>query len=156
MKIFNSDGDFDKSNDNVSIFLAGPTLRGDDKNKYSDWRIWAIELFKNMKFDGSLYLPTPMRHEYTAQIDWEVYHLKKADCILFWIPRDLKILPGFTTNIEFGELLRSGKIVLGFPPNAEKMRYLAYRAKKYDVPVLETLKDTIAESIKIVMNNKKR
>lgn len=150
MHVFTSGGAYDTQLANPAIFLAGPTLRGDDKTKYPDWRKEALDILEKFSFDGAVYIPSPMKENFGDQVDWEVYHLENADCILFWVPRDLKILPGFTTNIEFGEWLRSGKIVLGCPLDAQKVRYLIYRAKKYNVPVAETLFDTVEKSIKMV------
>ena len=154
MKIFNSGGGYDTELNMRSVFLAGPTLRGDDKNKYPNWRNDAVQYFQDAKFDGALYIPEPMKSDYGAQIDWEVYHLERATAILFWVPRSTDVLPGFTTNIEFGEWMRSGKIVLGCPPDAEKMRYLIYRAKKYGAPVLDNLQDTVNAAIDLTKRMK--
>ena len=70
-----------------------------------------------------------------------------ADVIVFWIPRDLDTLPGFTTNIEWGAWHRSGKVVLGAPPDAPKMRYLAANAEVHHIPFSYTLRDTLETSL---------
>ena len=59
------------------------------------------------------------------------------------MPRDLKMLPGFTSNVEFGEWMKSGKVILGYPEGAPKMRYLHMKANTYDIPVFHTLKETL-------------
>ncbi|MCL2673214.1 MAG: nucleoside 2-deoxyribosyltransferase domain-containing protein [Alphaproteobacteria bacterium] len=149
MKIFSSEGEYDLNPAFPSVFLAGPTLRGADKAKYPNWRRQAVRLFSDAKYCGALYSPDPFAPTKHEQIDWEVYHLEKSTCIMFWIPRDLEVLPGFTTNVEFGEWMRSGKTVLGFPSGARKMTYLEYRAEKYDVPVSNTLKDTVCNAMRL-------
>jgi len=149
MKIFYSNGNYDSGCTKPSVFLAGPTLRGEDQDKYPDWRINAVQHFNRAGFDGALYVPSPMRGDHAQQIDWEVFHLENATTILFWIPRRLDILPGFTTNIEFGEWMRSGKIVLGYPTDAKKMIYLIHRAKTYGIPLSNTLEGTVRNAIEL-------
>lgn len=150
MKFFNSGVNSDISEADVSsIFLAGPTLRGRDKELYLNWRDDAVNYLQELNFSGHVYVPEPLAENKSEQIDWEVYHLEKAKCILFWVPRNLTILPGFTTNIEFGEWMRSGKIVLGVPEDAVKVSYMVYRAKKYGVPVFDNLKQTVETAIKM-------
>jgi hypothetical protein len=75
---------------------------------------------------------------YEKQLLWEVKHLNTAHIILFWIPRS-EDLPAFTTNIEFGENLHSGRIVVGSPPEASHIRYLQTRCKLLDIPWHTTL-----------------
>ncbi len=137
-----------KSENELSIFLAGPSPRG--KEDYN-WRIKALEYLNNKKFKGMVYIPLPKDNNwlenYDAQIDWELMYLNKANAIAFWIPRDLVHLPGFTTNVEFGMFLKSDKIVLGYPKNARKMRYLHYLANLNNVPVFDTLEETLDSSI---------
>ena len=102
-----------------SLFLAGPSPRGNGEH---DWRKQARVLLHRLGFDGMVYIPLPRDgvfqqddFDHTAQIDWELEHLEKARAIVFWIPRDLRALPGFTTNVEFGRFSRSGHTVLGYP-----------------------------------------
>ena len=132
-----------------SIFLAGPTYRdGQVKNPLErSWRKQAIDYLAKKKFSGTIYAPEPFLGDYKKQIQWETAHLEKANVILFWIPRDLKMLPGFTTNIEFGEYLNSGKIILGYPKGAPKMKYLEYRARGHRVPVFHNLHRALNRAI---------
>lgn len=147
MLIINSGQQYNPVIQKQSVFLAGPTYRN---NEGRSWRKDAIDLFTKIGFDGVLYIPEPFVGDYKKQIDWENDSLNKATCIMFWIPRDLKILPGFTTNIEFGEWMKSGKVVLGYPKNAPKMDYLHYKAEKYGVPISYSLSDTINNVMKIL------
>ena len=74
-----------------------------------------------------------------------------ADIILFYIPRKLPELPGFTTNVEFGMYLakRPENVILCCPHNAEKNRYLEWlyiKEKPYGViyrDLREVLKDIV-------------
>jgi len=86
------------------------------------------------------------------QTDWEWASLDKASVIMFWIPRKLPEMPGFTTNIEFGMFMSSApeKVILGFPETAEKMRYLDYLYEQIGKrKSVHTLEETIAESLRL-------
>ena len=108
-----------------SIFLAGPTPR--DKDVIS-WRIEACNILKNMGFDGIVYVPEysswKQKESYVDQAMWERIALTEATTIAFWIPRHLPNMPAFTTNVEFGYWLHTGKVLYGRPDNAEKIKYL--------------------------------
>lgn len=130
-----------------TLFLAGPSPR--DKETVS-WRDEAIEILKELKYDGTVFVPEPssgVYPDYDGQIDWELSALKRSDVILFWIPRELNKMPGFTTNVEFGSWIESGKTVVGFPENAEKVRYLEELAVRNNVKCHNTLKDTIKQAL---------
>jgi calcineurin-like phosphoesterase family protein len=128
-----------------SVFLAGPSLRGDT---YTRWRAVAEEMLKEYGFDGTIISPEYVGEKkdwsYEGQVEWETKYLNLADVILFWIPRDLRELPGFTTNIEFGEWFKTDKVILGSPTDAVKMAYLKHRAQKqYGQPWYNTLHECI-------------
>jgi 8-oxo-dGTP pyrophosphatase MutT (NUDIX family) len=111
-----------------SVFLAGPSpRRADDPN----WRPAAVEALRQAGFDGTVFLPIPRDgkwpEDYSVQVEWERRHLALADVIALWCPRDLERLPGFTTNVEFGEWLHSGKLLYGRPEGAPSTRYLDAR-----------------------------
>jgi len=127
-----------------SIFLAGPSFR-EPVPFCQTWRAEAIGWLNSHAYTGSVSVPEPFDPSGTFedQVKWEEEHLEAATCILFWVPRNLLRLPGFTTNVEFGEWMKSGKVVLGFPGNAQKMRYLEYKAKEYSIPVAHTLEETV-------------
>jgi len=113
------------------------------------WRKEALSILEELNFNLTVFVPEDRDGiwddsiNFEEQIEWEEHALKKADCILFWIPRNLATLPGFTTNIEFGAWKESGKIVLGFPPDAVKMKYLEYYARKLQIPTSGTLSGAI-------------
>lgn len=137
-----------------SIFLAGPTPR----DEYGvDWRPEAIEIFESLSFDGTLFVPAPFLTRYNSheenyyhQIDWEDRALQATTIVMFWVPRELKTMPAFTTNVEFGMYVESGKMVYGRPVGASKTGYLDWHAKKNNVPICSTLENTIMTSITLL------
>jgi hypothetical protein len=140
-------GDYSHLTQDVSrVFLAGPTPR--DPNVKS-WRPEAIAHFRECNFNGVLYIPEPPEGitgkwpEYDAQCKWEQTHLFNASTILFWVPRNMATLPGMTTNVEFGMFVNSGRVVLGYPEDAEHMKYFRYCATWYRIPIAHTLRETV-------------
>jgi len=140
-----------------SLFLAGPTPRDPG---VASWRPAAMaEIRSQWTGRGRLvvFVPEPSDGRpwppFERQAQWEHDGLNAAGVILFWIPRDVRTLPGFTTNVEFGLFARSGRVVLGCPPdcpNPERNRYLIWTAGKFGIPVRETLPDTIATALAMI------
>lgn len=138
-----------------SIFLAGPSPRTKD---IFDWRHDALSLFEKNGFDGTIFIPVPKERffgkddspnwTYDNQVEWECKARNVSDIILFWLPRDIKNgMPAFTTNIEFGEDIHSGKIIYGRPDNAEKCRYLDKRIIEIKEKVFNQLDELIQYGI---------
>lgn len=137
-----------KIKDLKGIFLAGPCIREKHYGLFQNWRDTAINLFEEYGFEGDIFSPEPFcKNGYEVQIMWEELYLTQSKVVMFWIPRELNIQPAFTSNIEFGEWMKSGKVVLGYPPNASKMGYLNFKAKRYEIPVVDTLENTVKYSI---------
>ncbi|APU88959.1 hypothetical protein Rctr197k_162 [Virus Rctr197k] len=67
-----------------------------------------------------------------AQVDWEDAAMERAGTLMFWVPRDMRRLPGLTTNVEYGFYLaqRPHDIVLGFPPDAVHVQYFLDKAER--------------------------
>lgn len=130
-----------------SIFLAGPTPRTAD---VESWRPAALALLAARGYDGTVFVPERRDQgpvaSYIDQIDWELAGLARADCILFWIPRELTQMPGFTTNVEFGYWARSGKCLLGAPPDAPKLKYLHALADRLGIARATSLGDAVAQA----------
>jgi len=150
--------------DRPSIFLAGPTVRGNQPHLTS-WRFEAIEEFKRQGFKGDLIVP-----EFTLKTEsdkgkvwvplWEYNGLKKVDCILFWVPRTRELI-ALTTNMEFGywQGRDPKKMIYGRPDDAYRMGYLDVMWKEvsndggnYPCEIYNTLETTIAASIKSAHN----
>ena len=145
-----------------SLFLAGPSPRRADEH---DWRHEALAALEQCGFDGTVYIPIPKNKFYGAakdeaswtyvgQISQECAGRARADLVAFWVPRvidrtksDLG-MPAFTTNIEFGEDLHSGKLLYGRPAFAEKCRYLDKRVEELGLPVFTTLPELMQEAVK--------
>jgi 8-oxo-dGTP pyrophosphatase MutT (NUDIX family) len=140
-----------------SIFLAGPTPRD---SQTESWRKDAIQILEDKGYDGAVFIPEPRdgkwKKDYEGQVDWEEKFLNIADCIVFWVPRDLETMPAFTTNVEYGAWNCSGKIVFGAPPDAPKNSYLKYYAKKYNVPMGETLTETLDDALEFIGDGAER
>ena len=144
----------EESTFNNSIYLAGPTYRPDENgNQKSGWREEAINILKELNFNGVLFVPECRNGKslkdwsYSRQVKWEMDKMGNCNVILFWIPRDMKELPALTTNTEFGEYLYSGKIVIGAPKDSENNRYLEERCKIEDIKWHNNLKNTIEETL---------
>ena len=108
-----------------SIFLAGPTPRGEDA---VSWRKEACKILEDLGFDGIVYVPEystwKPKESYNDQAMWERIGLTEATVIIFWIPRQIPEMMGFTTNVEFGYWLHSGKVLYGRPDSTPKTKYL--------------------------------
>lgn len=139
-----------------SIFLAGPTPRGENT---ISWREDAVEILNKLGFDGVVYVPEystwKPKEDYTDQAMWERTALTNAGIILFWIPRSLPDMPAFTTNVEFGYWLHSNKVIYGRPNGAPKTKYLDWLYElDYNKKPIDDLEDLLKESINLI-NDKK-
>ena len=109
-----------------SVFLMGPTPRAETAGE--SWRPSMIEALEKAGYDGVVFVPETgdgqWKHSYEDQIEWEQRYLRTCDLILAWVPRDLETMPGFTTNVEFGQFMASGRLLYGRPREAPKTRYL--------------------------------
>lgn len=139
-----------------SIFLAGPSPRSLD-DVVDTWRHEAVHELADLGYTGHVFIPLTERlfngtddfegtWTYADQIEWECQARQAADVIVFWVPRTTE-MPGFTTNIEFGEDLATNRIVYGRPPNALKCRYLDKRMEMLNKPIHSTLRDTLKSAL---------
>ncbi len=112
--------------DRYFIFLAGPTPRRGD---VPSWRPDALNVLEGFGFQGTVYVPehdTKLmpNYDYLEQVEWEYTCLEQAGVICFWVPRKSPDMPAFTTNVEFGRYVGSGRAYYGRPEWAEKNGYL--------------------------------
>jgi hypothetical protein len=114
-----------------SIFLAGPTPRS---SEVPSWRPEAIDLLRELGFTGTVLIPErqdwTIKFSYADQVEWECAGLESCSVIAFWVPRQLPAMPGFTTNVEFGRYVGSGRCVYGRPAGAPHTGYLDWLYKK--------------------------
>jgi len=170
MKVVYSLGEIDPSV--PSIFLAGPTPRNSEikwwerffllKRNVPTWRKEALEILAAMNFDGIVYVPEDdgwtMRDGFDTdeQRRWEREAIRASSVTLFWVPRELKTMPAFTTNVEFGWVHgdKSLKYVLGSPAKARKMGYLigVSQDERPEAPIRQTLRETLAAAVQIARN----
>jgi len=135
-----------------SIFLAGPTPR--KKKEAASWRPAALEILARLGFAGAVLVPERrdgwVGVEYLDQVEWEHGGLEGCSAIAFWVPRDVETLPGFTTNVEFGRHVGSGRCVYGRPEGAAHTRYLDWLFAKVTGRRHETtLEATMREAMRL-------
>ena len=75
-----------------SIFLAGPTPRGEDEES---WRTGACQFLEDNGFDGVVYVPEystwKPKEDYVDQAEWERDALLNASIILSLLPRNSRL-----------------------------------------------------------------
>ncbi|MCO1574587.1 nucleoside 2-deoxyribosyltransferase domain-containing protein [Crossiella sp. SN42] len=142
-----------------SVFLAGPTPeRG---SGVPSWRPDAVaELAAQWRGAGALAVLSPesrggVRAErYEDQVAAELAMIEAATAVLFWIPRCVRTMPGFTTNVEYGLVAgsRPERAVLGCPPcpSPERNRYLIWHARRLGIPVCDNLSEAVAAALELV------
>lgn len=134
-----------------SIFLAGPVPR----KQTISWRVDAIKYLKAHGYNGTIYNPETStanyENYYDEQFAWEHDKLDKSDVIVFWIPRVLKNNEalGLTTNIEFGLYANSNKLVVGFPQDADEVKYIEKCCEEHNIPYFHTLEETLNKAIEL-------
>ena len=134
-----------------SIFLAGPTPRGENTES---WRTSACKYLEDNDFNGVVYVPEystwKPKKDYVDQAQWEREALSNASVIAFWIPRTLPDMPAFTTNVEFGYWIHTGKVLYGRPDEAKKIKYLdwLYKTDTNNEP-FSNLEELLNGSIKL-------
>ena len=153
MRVYYSDEVID---DNIlkeydhSIFLAGPTPR--DK-KVKSWRPDALKILEDLEYDGLVFVPELEENEgdfnYLNQVEWEKWGLESCKKIVFWVPRKIPEMSAYTTNVEFGRYVDSGRAVYGRPNDAEKCDYLdwMYEGVTGDKP-FDNLEETLKKALK--------
>ncbi len=142
----------------ASIFLVGPTPRGDEA---TSWRPEALKMiatvFNQVEIDSlaiAIFIPEVREggvYRYLDQVEWEKKYLEMADALLVWVPRDMKTsLKGLTTNIEFGKYVDSGKLFYGRPEHADEIRYLDWL---YSSTTTRTPATTLLQLTEEVLND---
>ncbi|WP_437935154.1 nucleoside 2-deoxyribosyltransferase domain-containing protein [Sorangium sp. So ce341] len=130
-----------------AIFLAGPAP---GEAHGPSWRREALRLLAERGYDGTVFVPEPgddavPSHDGDPRA-WEQEGLRRADCILFWIPRPSDARLTFITHVDLGAWLHSGKVVLGAPDDPE-LRYLRKLTDEAHVAPAPTLAATVESAV---------
>lgn len=153
MHIFFSDQKIEWNRTLPSIFLAGPSPRHPE---IVSWRIEAVKILSSWKFKGIVLVPErhnwACKFDFTDQVEWEFEGLYGSSAAAFWIPRNMKHLPGLTTNVEFGALVankeEARRVVYGRPDESEKNRYLDWFFNKHTGKnPCRTLEETLEQAV---------
>lgn len=152
IKPANENGVFtDLSEAKNAIFLAGPCPRKNyDKE---DWRNEAYKILNNLAFDGVVLNPTNKYYTVTKslkmQSDWETEAFHRASAIVFNLDKS-DDHPGFTTNVEFGRYFNWPNIYVYKPKDNDSRAnaYIYEMCIRYNIPIFETLEDTLAAVVK--------
>jgi nucleoside 2-deoxyribosyltransferase/8-oxo-dGTP pyrophosphatase MutT (NUDIX family) len=131
-----------------SIYLAGPAPRDPT---VSSWRPHVLHLLKALAYDGVVFLPESHDGQRRGDDDqhtaWELEAMRRSDVILFWVPATKDLLPAYTTRVEFGFQVHSGKVILGMPWDAYETRYMEKLAQYYQRTSYHTLAETVAAAL---------
>ena len=128
------------------IFLAGPTPR--DRMVVPSWRPEACRYLDEMLPRGTIVIPEDEgvgQYDPTKgdQVPWEWDSLDQSGSILFWVPRNMATLR-VSRRTSSSVCCNSGKIILGYPPEAEHLGYLDRVAQRNHIPILNDLRTTCA------------
>ena len=136
------------------IFLVGPTPRDTETES---WRPYAVEILESFGWDGDVLIPERrgwnVKFDYIDQVEWEKKGIEachQEGCVAAWVPRDLETMPAFTTNVEFGLCVTSGRFVYGRPDSAPNNRYLdwLYCSMREDRKPYDNLHDLMRGAMK--------
>jgi 8-oxo-dGTP pyrophosphatase MutT (NUDIX family) len=132
----------------TSLYLAGPTPRDPT---IPSWRPHALYLLHALAYDGVVFLPESphgqQRGDYDKQMMWELEAMRRADVVLFWIPAERNTFPAYTTRVEFGCQMHSGKVTLGIPRDAYKTCYIEKLAQYHHLRLHQTLPETVTAAL---------
>lgn len=137
-----------------SIFLAGPTVRGNQPHLTS-WRFEAVELFEKNAFDGNIIIPEfsdkteSDKYRYDLPV-WENETMTLSDVIMFWVSRTRELI-ALTTNHEFGYWMARNRdgMIYGRPDTAYRIIYNDImwvedsKWQKKKCPIYNTLPKTV-------------
>jgi hypothetical protein len=152
------------------IFLAGPI------NGSARWQNQALDYITNARDKTNIASPRYIGEDQeavgdwarglsrTQQIDWESFHLKKAEengVILFWLANEhthnCQYPYSQTTRFELGEwtqkhLSNGAKLVVGIDTEFPGKSYITYRIKSDfpNMPLESTLEATCAAAIGLI------
>jgi hypothetical protein len=104
-----------------------------------------------LSYDGVVFLPESQdgqrQGDYDQQMAWELEAMRRSDVLLFWVPAKREALPAYTTRVEFGFQVHSGKVILGMPQDAYETRYMKKLAQLYRLTSHQTLSETVTAAL---------
>jgi hypothetical protein len=104
-----------------------------------------------LSYDGVVFLPESQdgqrQGDYDQQMAWELEAMRRSDVLLFWVPAEREALPAYTTRVEFGFQVHSGKVILGMPQDAYQTRYMKKLAQLYHLASHQTLSETVTAAL---------
>ena len=139
-----------------AISLCGPTPRN---NKVISWRKEALDILKNIGYDGIVYVPElkneiPVFNTKDEQLFWERNCYINSNVILFWVPRKFPSMLGLTTNVEFGYWIKSKKCIYGRPDGAYRTQYLDWLYNlEYNKKPINSLEELLKQAVKMSEEN---
>lgn len=143
---------------NKAISLCGPTIRS---NKIISWRKEAIDILKNIGYDGIVYIPEAKDKNFAFktkedQLFWERECYINSNVIVFWVPRKFPSMLGLTTNVEFGYWLKSKKCIYGRPDDSYRTDYLDWLYNlEYNKKPENSLDELLRQAVKMSEEDKK-
>ena len=152
MKVIYVDSENQSVGNKPTVFLAGPTPRSND---VKSWRPDFLDELNRLKFNGTVFVPENAdgiyKNYYLDQVEWELSHIETADLVVFWVPRDLDTLPGFTTNVEFGYCMGRDPIsvLYGRPNGAPKTKYLDHLFLRLKYKPFDSIQEMAEEILKL-------
>lgn len=124
----------------VKIFLAGTIDNGDS----SDWQQELINTIGGIELRRPVSIYNPRRKQWPSsddhreidkQIEWELYHLEKADKIVMNILADSK---SPISLMELGLFAKEGRLVVFCPKTFYRYDNVRVVCKRYSVPLFTT------------------
>ena len=127
-------------NNPVSIFLAGTI----DNGNSDDWQGDLIRMVKSVELKRPVKIYNPRREEWPSdknhreigkQIEWELYHLERADMIVMNILADSK---SPISLMELGLFAKEGRLVVFCPESFYRYDNVSTVCKRYGIPLYNT------------------
>ena len=124
----------------VNLFLAGTIDNGDSE----DWQQELIDTISGVELKKPVMVYNPRRKDWPSssdhsevhkQIDWELYHLERANLIVMNILADSK---SPVSLMELGLFAREGKLIVFCPKTFYRYDNVLKVCEHYDVPLYTT------------------
>lgn len=132
-----------------SLFLAGGSIR--EGQEGMSWRKEALRILDDVGYKGVVYLPENRegRLEEHQDTNWEQNCLDTSDVILMWLPAN-DTLPCYGSRVEYGRYATTGRLVLGYPEDAQGLSYIHHDSQKLHIPLSHSLTHTIQDAMDLL------